>query len=47
MGIIVDVYPDRKERVHTVFVEVKSGLIKRPIHKLYVISQVNESNTQP
>ena len=47
MGLIIDTYPDRKGKVRAVLVKVKGSLIKRPVHKLCVISQANELNSQP
>ena len=47
MGLIIDTYPDRKGKVRTVLVKVKGSLIKRPVHKLCVISQANGLSSQP
>ena len=47
MGLIVDTYPDRKGKVRTVLAKVKGDLIERSVHKLCVISQANELNSEP
>ena len=47
MDVTLDIHPYRKKRVHTIFVNVKGSLVKRPIHKPCAINQAKKSNLQP
>jgi len=44
LGKIIEVYPDRSNRVRQVLVKTVTSTLRRPISKLYKIIDGNESN---